>query len=84
MSMSFALETNVNNYCTKGNDLACLRIAYARDGMPYLRGLMTGLACFLRMQGHTRDDVMLGINAALVLVTGSDVTADALYDFSTR
>ena len=79
--MSLSLETNVRNFLTKGNSLDCLQMAYRKtpsNGMPYLRGLMTGLAGFLRMQGHNRDEVHAGIGSALASITEGAVTLESM------
>ena len=74
MTPSFALTQNVNNFMHKGCMTPCLRNGYERCGLPYLAGLMTGLASFLRMQGHDKDEVKAGIELALAEITDGTVT----------
>ena len=82
--MGLALEQNVKNFTTKHCSLGCLTMAYEKNKakgseVPYLAGLMTGLASFLRHQGHDRDEVNQGIDIALHQITDDVWSEESLH-----
>lgn len=79
--MKLSLENNVNNFLTKGNHLMCLRESYRKFGKAYLGGIITGLAAFLRLQGHAQEEWIEGIDYAINLITDGKETEASLREF---